>query len=326
MKEVIICVHDIILFFLSQFLLLHLFTKVLYFSILACFAFGYSLSHLPIFSTEIDPSSFPTRAEFDAVGLSLWYSTYVRILDGLTGGNGGVAFDALSFYNFVTQIQQGNITFNLLNNLITPNMDLVTDKREFLKALSLVDNSNIISNLNVNEPDRLFIGLSGLYPDLRVAIQWLYLPLNRTDETCWVYVRLFNTQTNQYMDADARTITSLTIYDETNKDDIPSSVVTKLNLSNKTLDGTNKMVINYIGELNQLYYIYTDFTTSPPTTVVSIYDSATQLAFFDYELLASFYQSTSTPIIEQTKLLSKNYLTWAEVEARLVDLTSPTIV
>ena len=86
------------------------------------------------------------------------------------------------------------------------------------------------------------------------------------------------------------------------------------------------MVIKYVGELNQLYYVYTDFTTSPPTTVISIYDSATQLAFFDYELLASFYQSTSTPITEQTKLLSKNYLTWAEAEARLVDLTSPTIV
>ena len=288
-----------------------------------------------------NPNSFPTYAEFEAAGLSVLADQFVALLDQIPpGGNGLNIFNSLSYKTFVENVLLQNamtgktITINDLNGDYTPNMgDLQPDDyQKFRQALAMKENADVESAITIPHPDRFFYIVFGLSPgNTTNAVSWSYLPTDRYDNSVWTYTRVVDRFFGSYTDTATRTETSVTFHNDILN--IPQNVITAFStfysfiLDNTALQG-DKYLIRYTGVLE--YYGYVDMTPETPTFRIlvavldaTITDDANRIWVDPITLFKAGYSQLGQTPPPDDKLNYKVYKTWAEAQARLVDLATP---
>lgn len=275
--------------------------------------------------------SFPTYAEFQAVGLSALADFFVSLVGSQDN------FNLLSYKTFAenvllqTALTGKTITINDLNGDYTIDVTSLTsgDEQKFRQALAMKESADVESALNI--PATGFFGYSVLgllAPGDTVAVIWYYVSPTRNANNVWLYTRVFDLKTLSYVDADVRREGSLNIITDPN--DIPQAVKDKyisaysINLGEAGLiNSSDKIVWNYTGEGGQVYYNYSDVSNpqAPINKIVVTNDGVnwlTEIEAYSY----GWTLSGETPP-DASKLNNVYVGTWAEVEARLVELATP---
>ena len=267
------------------------------------------------------------------------YDTWVSyeltaIADQFKSSVGGSveAFNALSYKAIAQIFLRGNLpTINNLNGDYIPNMSslLTGDEQKFRKALAMKESADVQSALTIPDSDRFFYIVFGLTPNsTTIPVSWSYLPTDRNNNSVWTYVRVIDRNFGSYLDVDTRTESSVTFYENTTN--TPENVISAFNtFYSFTLDdnslSVDKYLVRYTGVVE--YYIYADMTTTVPTFYIlfsplnsTITDDANRTWLDPITLGKANYQQFEQTPPPDDKLDYKVYKTWAEVEARLIDL------